>query len=127
MLAKDIRFIKTSHSFRSVSGYDFYRNPFYWILAGFLFLGWAVFGFLAAGSRQDAFAGVKDLQFRRSHAIARQKLKGAKRLLREEKQEEFYAEISRAVYGYFAGKLGVSSQAVSLTAIENRTGEELGG
>ncbi len=126
MIAKDIRFIKSSAAPRALSGYDLHQNPLYWIAAGILLAGWVVFSFMASAPQADGAAGLKDMKFRRSHAVARQKLKGAKRMLREEKQDEFYAETSRAVYGYFGDKLGVSPQSVSLPVIEARTGEELG-
>ena len=125
VLAKDIRFIRNSQPFQAVSGYNIFRRPAYWVLIGLLMAGWMIFGLLAAGRKTDGFSGLSDLRFRRSHALARQKLKNAKRLLREEKQEEFYAEISRAIYTYFADKIGVSPQAVSLAAIEARAKEEL--
>lgn len=127
VLAKDIRFIKTTRPFRAFSGYDFYRKSLYWWAVAILFFGWMIFGFLAAVRNTDGLAGLKDLNFRKAHAIARQKLKKSKRLLREDKQEEFYVEISNAVYGYFAGRLEVSPQAVSLAVIEKRAGEELSG
>lgn len=126
VVAKDIRFIKTSQPFESIAGYNFYNQFLYWLLNGLLVIGWILFGFLAARRGTDGLAGLKDLKFRRSHAIAKQKLKDAKRMLREEKQDEFYAETSKAVYGYFGDKLGVSSRSVALPVIEARTGEELG-
>ncbi len=126
VLAKDIRFLRTSAAPRALSGYDLYGNPVYWIFAALFFAGWLAFSFLASAPKIDGAAGLRDLKFRRSHAIARQKLKEAKRMLREEKQEEFYTETSKAVYGYFGDKLGISPQSVSLPVIEARAGEELG-
>ena len=125
VLAKDIRFIKTAQAPRAVSGYHFYKNPFFWVLNALFFAGWVTLGILSAGKKTDSLAGLKDMKFRRSHALARQKLKDAKRMLREEKQDEFYAETSRAVYGYFGDKLGMSPPSVALPVIEARTGEEL--
>ncbi len=88
--------------------------------------GWIFFCFFPAHWRKDVVSGIKDAKFRRSHALAKQKLKNARRLMKAEKQDEFYAETARAVYGYFGGKLGVSAQSVSLPVIESRAGDELG-
>ena len=38
--------------------------------------------------------------------------------MREEKRDEFYAEIDRAVRGYFADKLNVADRLVSAEAVE---------
>lgn len=125
VLSHDIRFIKTQPAPRSIGGLDLWRKPLYWLAVLIFGAGWIVLGVLASVRREDGLSGLKDAKFRRSHAIARQKLKGARSLMRVEKQDEFYAEISRAVYGYFGDKLGMSPSAVSLPVIESRTGDEL--
>ena len=61
------------------------------------------------------------MRFRRSHRVAKHKLKMAAKLLKKDKKDEFYAEISRALYGYFADKLNIPSQMVNHEAIEEHT------
>ena len=45
-------------------------------------------------------------------------MKKAEAQLKAGRSDEFYAEISKAVHGYFADKLDISEQKVSLEAIE---------
>ena len=122
-VAKDIQYIKTADEPGSfLLAKDFYKKPIYWIL-NFLFLAAALlFTFLSMGKESDT-RDLKGLRSRRSHRLARQKLKNSASLLKKGKHDEFYAEISKAVHGYFADKLNVPGRSVEFETIESRFGE----
>lgn len=122
MQAKDIRYIKNAVAPKAISGYNFYQKPYFWALQIFFLVGWVFCVWLASRDHDEA-KDMKGRKSRRSHWVARKKLRAASKLLKEEKQDAFYAEIERALYSYFADKLGISSQAVSLAVIEERTEE----
>ena len=65
----------------------------------------------------------KGHRLRRSHSVARAKLRQSAVWMKQGKQNEFYAEISRAVHGYFADKFDVPAQAISTHRIEELAGE----
>ena len=73
---------------------------------------------LLSGLRETELRDTRGVRLRRSHAAARTKLKAASRLMKESKSDAFYAEISRAVAGYFADKFGIPAQGVSQQRVE---------
>lgn len=123
VLAKDIRYVKAADKSSPISGRFFYKQTPFWALVGFLGALWALFSWLTG--LKASVKDTKGFRFRRSHTIAKSKLRAASKMLKEDKQSEFYAEISRVVYGYFADKLDLQVQAVSLLAIEQRTHGEM--
>jgi hypothetical protein len=50
---------------------------------------------------------VVSLRSRKARKIAKQRLSNAKKLLEEKKKEEFYAEVSRALWGYLTDRLKI--------------------
>ena len=124
-VGKDIRYIKKTDDPKALSaswpaggpGQPLYKNPLYWVfnLAIFLASLWLLF---LSSRKEDAAKDFKGMRLRRSHRAARKRLRTARGLLKKEKKEEFYTEISRAVYGYFADKLNLPAQKVDLETIE---------
>ncbi len=121
VLSKDIRYIKSVDDGRK-RGRGFSRNPLAWIL-NLLLIAVAIFFSVISGRRTDETREKNLFRMRRSYGVARSRLKSAASLMKRDKADEFYAEISRAVYGYFSDKLGVSPQSVSLDLIEKRADE----
>ena len=122
LVASDIRFIKTSDDGRDVPKKEIYREPFYWLLNGVLLLIAAASLFLSA-RRASGPGDVRGSRLRRSHSTARAKLKAASNLMKEGKSDAFYAELSRAVTGYFADKFGLPVQGITLERVEELAGE----
>lgn len=123
LVAKDIRYIKTTDDGKKVPEKELYRNPLYWLANALLFFMAAGASFLAGRS-----ANLKDergSRRRRSHALARAKLKTSERLAKESKGDEFYAELSRAVTGYFADKFNLPVQGLSLERVEELAEEHI--
>ncbi len=116
MVGKDIRYIKMTDDGR-VAGKPLYQNSLYWMFDGTLFLLFLIFAILF-GRQSDPLQDLRGLRLRRSHHMARKKLKKATRLLKKGSDEAFYTEISRAVHGYFADKLNIPDQSVNVESIE---------
>lgn len=121
---KDIRYIKTIEDPKAAALGPFYKEPLYWALNLLLLAGSFVFMFLAS-NRANALKDRKGSRARGSHRVAKGRLKKASHLMKQEKADAFFSELSRAVYGYFADKLDISSQSVNLEAIEQRCSNEL--
>ena len=85
---------------------------------------WMFLLFLSA-KKEQSFRDLRGIRSRRSYALAKRRLKAASRMMREGKRDEFYAEASKTVYGYFADRLGIPSQIVSAETIEEKSGDAL--
>lgn len=114
---KDIRYIKTFEDPRATAARPLYKNPIYWMI-NFLFLAVSFVLLFLASTRANTLRDRKGSRARGSHRIAKARLKKASHLMKREKSEAFFSELSRAIYGYFADKLDVSVQSVSLELIE---------
>ncbi len=121
--SKDIRYIKMMDDKRLLSSQPLWRKPIYWAL-NFIFVLIAAIVGLGAMARHSGEKDAKGLRFKRSHSLARGKLKAAERVMKPEKTEAFYGEVSKAVYGYFADKLGIPAQGVSYERVEEYAGHE---
>ncbi len=118
-LGKDIRYIKPVDDGKKLPDKELYRRGWYWVLDLVLAIMGTLFMFFSRrepDASQEAAA-----RSRRSKQTANKKLKSAAKFLKEGKKEEFYAEISRAVHGYFSDKLGLpkSSSWISFEELEH--------
>ncbi|MGH7197182.1 MAG: BatD family protein [Candidatus Omnitrophota bacterium] len=116
VVGRDIRYLKE----KDRAGMPFeglHRNPLYWAFNGaILFTSFLIMIF--SKRRQSLLQDLKAARFRRSGRVARAKLKKTAQFLRQDRRDEFYTEIDRAVRGYFADKLNLAAQMVSVEAIE---------
>jgi hypothetical protein len=117
VVAKDIRYIKTTETGGAFAG-EIHKHPFYWPVNFALLAGILGLGVLSRRRGNGSDKSGKDGKSRRSHSIARAKLKKASALLKKDAKDEFYAELHRAVSGYFGDKLGISHQLVNPESIE---------
>lgn len=106
LLGEDIRFIKSgSVTFRR-KGESFTGSALFYVLVlspPFVFVL-----FLAMLKRREKeLSDVFALRSRKARKTAQQRLAKAKKLLHEKKQEEFYAEVSRALWGYLSDRFGI--------------------
>ena len=61
-----------------------------------------------------------ELRNKRATKVARRSLKKAKKLLVENKETEFYVEISRALWGYMSDKYKIPLAELSMETVRNR-------
>lgn len=106
LLGEDIRFIKSGNiSFRR-KGESFVGSPLFYVLylsPLFLFVVFLVF----FKQKEKEMSDVVSLRSRKARKIAKQRLSNAKKLLDEKKKEEFYAEVSHALWGYLTDRLKI--------------------
>ncbi len=120
VLGKDIRFIKTTDTAPAEPIY--YRMPLYWVINALLLVAGLFFMALSKGKNPLAFAAGSS-RAKGSHRVARARLKSASARMRKGDRDGFYAETSKALYGYFGDRLGVPTQSVTLETIRLHAGE----
>ncbi len=115
-LSKDIRYIKTVDTGRPVFE-SWMKKPWFWAMDALCFVvaSWLLW---AASRKASVSNDLRGLRFRRSHRLAKRKLKDAESFLKKQDTEGFYREMSRALYGYFGDKLNLPSQNVNFESIE---------
>jgi hypothetical protein len=113
MLGEDIRFIKSGDvrirrtGDRLLGSGVFYLMTFAPVLA----LG----GFVAVvRKRRQLTSDIRLVRTRRARKVAQRRLTQAEKSLREKKREDFFQEVSRALWGYIADKLGIMPADLSL-------------
>jgi len=123
VMAKDIRFVKTTDAAGPLEGNDWVDRPLYWLLNGLLFLAVAASALVSRWRRRGSEA--KGWRVYRAGLSARKRLRQAGRLLRQKNQDAFYAEISKAFMGYFADRLDITPQAVSKDEVIRALAEKI--
>ncbi len=106
LLGEDIRFIKSGNISFQKKGESFVGSALFYVLyisPLFLFILFLVF----FKQKEKEMLDVVSLRSRKARKIAKQRLSNAKKLLEEKKKEEFYAEVSRALWGYLTDRLKI--------------------
>jgi hypothetical protein len=103
----DIRYIK-SNTGKQVKELSFiFYSPMYWIAYVVAII--ALIAVIIAYRRQIRLnADIKGRKLARAGRVANRRLKAARNLMNAHKNEEFYAELSRALWGYVSDKLGIA-------------------
>ncbi len=110
-LGKDIRYIKSVDDGKKLSLPELYQRQWTWVL-NLILAACAVFFMVFSSRKEDSVQSAQGAaRSRHSKQVADKKLKTALRLLKEGKKDEFHAEISRAVHGYFSDKLNMPSSS----------------
>ncbi|MDI6765697.1 MAG: BatD family protein [Bacteroidota bacterium] len=130
LLGEDIRFIKSETISLRRKGDRFTASTLFFVLSITPIL--AFVGFMFYAKRREKLQGNLILvRNRKARKLARHRLAEAKKFLDAKKKvddstrrEEFYTEISRALWGYVADKLGIPPSDLSVdfvrTTIESR-------
>ncbi len=118
VLGDDIRYIKTdAPEFKSTEDYFFNSFPF-WVGILFPVLGFVAFYFIRKKNielNRDQVA----VKGRKATKIARKRLVVAEQSLKASNKEQFYIEISQALYGYTGDKLNISVANLTKENISN--------
>lgn len=105
-LGDDIRFIKTSFSDIKKNKQLIIYSPVFWTSVAVPFF--ALIGLIGWKRRQDKLSGnLQLLKYQRAQKIARSRFKLAKKLMEERKTDEFYFELSSALFGYLEDKFHI--------------------
>jgi len=116
LLGEDIRFIKSGNISLHQRGENFVGSAGFYLLAVTPVLAFIVFIFFQR-RRERTLGDIAGLRYRKARTMAKKRLAAAKGFLEQKKKEEFYAEISRALWGYVGDKLGIAPAGLSLDSI----------
>ncbi len=117
LLGKDIRYIQLSASdFHKISA-KFYERIYFFLIFIVPILGLiAAFGYRR---HQDKLSGnIAYARSRKANQVAMKRLHKAKKLLSEETQKEFYAEVSNAMLGFLGDKFNMSAAGIITDEVE---------
>lgn len=106
LLGKDIMFIKTSKINIRKSGNNFIGTTIFWILSLLPLIFFLLIYFYRKKQKKLAH-NQSLLRKKKATKLARKRLTTAKKFLSENKKEEFYEEISKALWGYVSDKLNI--------------------
>ncbi|HSL89781.1 MAG TPA: BatD family protein [Ignavibacteriaceae bacterium] len=105
-LGDDIRFIKTTYNDISKNKQLMIYHPAFW--ASVALPLFALVGLIGWKRKNDKLTGnIQLLKYQKAQKIAKSRFKLAKKLLDERKTEEFYSELSLALFGYLEDKLNI--------------------
>lgn len=117
MLGKDIRFIKLGDSSLRPKGDFFFGTVGYYLCYLIPLLLFVVFAVIY---RQEALenANVAKVKTKKANKVATRRMKLAGKLLAENKKNEFYDEVLKALWGYISDKLSIPVSQLSKDNIE---------
>ncbi|MDO5447722.1 MAG: BatD family protein [Prevotellaceae bacterium] len=112
LLNSDIRHIKTGDSTMTKRGDYFFLGTWFWVL---LLLSFIAFVALVIIFRQRAIdnANVAKMRGKKANKVATKRLRFAGKLLKEGKNNEFYDEVLKALWGYVGDKLNMPVEQLS--------------
>lgn len=112
LLGQDVRYIKNGDTTLRKRGNYFFASFEYWL---WYIVPLLLFGFYLAAYRKRVAenANITKLRTKKANKIAVKRMKVAKRLLDENKSNEFYDEILKTLWGYVSDKLSISVSRLS--------------
>ncbi len=116
LLGEDIRFIKSENMSLHRKGEQLVGSPAFYVASVSPII--AFIGFVLYARRREKVLGdVRTLRNRRARKVAQRRLAEAKKFLAARKREEFYTEVSRALWGFVGDKLGLPPAELSLDVV----------
>lgn len=119
VLGEDVRFIKRNDVKLRPGGYFFFGSLTNWL---FYIIPLLVFVVFVIVYRKQAVenANVAKMRTKKANKMATKRLKVAGKLLAENKKEEFYDEVLKALWGYISDKLNIPVSKLSKDNIEGK-------
>ncbi len=114
--ADDIRYIETQSEKLVPRGKQFFKTGGYYVAMGAPFLGFILL-LVFRKRRARELDDVKGTRRRKANKMALRRLKVANKALKANDSKLFYAEISKALYGYMSDKLGIPGGLLSRQVI----------
>ena len=108
-LNQDIRFIKTNKVTPKKQNFDFFTSWKYalcYVIPLILFLIIVILG----RKRINSLSDIAATRGKKANKIAQKRLRLADRLMKERKQNEFYDEVLKTLYGYIVDKLNLHQE-----------------
>ncbi len=117
-LGKDIRYLKTDGFHFSPKGKDLFVGSLSYILWYLVpLLLFIIFSVLYRKQIKEN-ADVARVRTKKANKIAVKRLKNAGKLMKENKKEEFYDEVLRALWGYLSDKLNIPQAELTKDNVE---------
>ena len=110
-VGQDVRFHSTPSGLKSMDS-QFFCSPLFCL---YLALPLIILLVLVAISRKRITdsANIAKVKTKKASSVASKRLKVARKLMKENRKDEFYDEMMRALYGYFSDKLVISVSELS--------------
>lgn len=119
LLAKDIRFIKLGDTDLRPKGSFFFGTFGYWLCYLVPLVLFAAFIVIYRKQAKEN-ANVAKMKTKKANKVAAKRMKQAGKLLSENKKNEFYDEVLKALWGYISDKLNIPVSQLSKDNIEMR-------
>ena len=111
-LANDIRYIKTGNTRQRPQGEFFFASKAYWVSLAVLLLAFVSL-FVIFRHRAIENANIVAQKAGKANKVAVKRLKKAAKLLKAGKQNEFYDEVLRALWGFVGDRLNMPVEQLS--------------
>ncbi len=118
-LGQDIRYIKPGNSTLYIRGDYLFASPLYYLLLAAPLVVLALLSLLVLSQRKRK-SNVALVRNRKATRVARKNLKIANTYLKSQQREEFYTEVSRALWGYLSDKFNIPLSDLSMDSIRER-------
>ena len=118
LLGKDIRFIKTGNSQLSQKGQYLFGTTTYYLCYIVPFILFVVFVVIYRKQAMEN-ANIAKMKTKKANKVATKRMKLAGKLLAENKKNEFYDEVLKALWGYISDKLSIPVSKLSKDNIES--------
>lgn len=116
-IGSDIRYLK-SYPFTLMKANTFFFRSTTFFLLIIIPLLLAIFAILIIRNQVKRQNNVGLMRYRKANKIARQNLRKASEFLQKQEKEEFFIEVSRALWGYLSHKFNIPLSELSLDTIE---------
>ena len=116
-LGSDIRHIKTGTAQLKPVNTQFFASTVYWIVIVALLLVFLV-ALILVRKRRQFKQDVVLVRNKKATKVAKGRLKNAYKFLKQQDQNHFYEEMSQALWGYIADKLGIERSVLSMATVK---------
>jgi hypothetical protein len=116
-VVKDIRYIKVTSSELKNQGDDLYQKPLFLLFQLIPLFAFAI-SWRLQRERSRLNSDVGYARQRRAHKLAQRRLKGARKLISEDKSKEFYCEVARASLQFVGDKLNLPAYGLTKDRME---------
>jgi hypothetical protein len=112
-LGKDIRYIKIIDNVHFVSGREIFFGSFLYVMAYLMIAILFIVFFIIYRKQVKENSNIALVRTKRANKTAVRRLKQAEKLLKENREEAFYEEVLRALWGYLSDKLNMSQSELT--------------
>lgn len=122
-LNSDIKYIKTKNFKLSKSKDYFFNSIWFWMLFIALIFGFFVFVFLHKQQIKNN-QNIALVKQNKAGKVSKKRLKKASQFIKENKEQEFYVESLRVLWGYIGDKLSISAEKLTRENIGEKLSEK---